>query len=304
MGSGMARGKTEIKVGLTVVLAGIILVAGLLWIKGYSYGRNYHTVDLLFPDVGALETGDPVLVSGVNRGKVKDIVLAADQVKVTINLGLDVILKSDAEFAVKNIGLMGERYIDVRPGHAKDKLETSRPLQGYYDTGIPEVMGVLGRMVEETRDLVHAIRTSFGSDSALTGFVEAVENTRQLTAELHQTIIENRSNLADASRDIAAIADNLRDFTEINREQIERTVDQFDSASASLVSFSGRLDTLSQSLRNLAADVESGEGTLGLLISDDELYNQIKTAAQELDLLLSDIRANPTKYLQVRIRLF
>ena len=64
----MARGKTEIKVGLTVVLAGVILVFGLLWIKGYSYGRNYYTVDLLFPDVGALEFGDALPHYGP-RGK-------------------------------------------------------------------------------------------------------------------------------------------------------------------------------------------------------------------------------------------
>jgi phospholipid/cholesterol/gamma-HCH transport system substrate-binding protein len=300
----MAPPKAEIKVGLTVVVATIIFLAGLLWIKGYRYGRHYYTVSVLFPDVGNLETGDPVSVNGVRRGKVEAIKLYEGQVLVTVTLGNDVILKSDAEFAVKNIGLMGERFIDVRPGKSNDTLNISQPIHGYYDTGIPEVMGVLGRMVNETRELVAAIRSTLASDSTLSTFVQTVENVDRLTNQLEGTVVENRARFARAIEDFAATARTLREFTKSNQAQIDRTVDQFDSASAVLVSFSGRLDTLSQSLMKIMSQVEQGQGTLGLMLDDDELYNELKTAAQDLEVLLTDIRTNPKKYLQVQVKLF
>ena len=300
----MPQRRTEIKVGLTVALAATILLAGLLWIKGYRYGHRYYAVRILFPDVGNLETGDPVSVNGVNRGKVRQVELHEGQVLVTVGLGNDVSLKTDAEFAVKNIGLMGERFVDVRPGKAATLLDMSAPAQGFYDTGIPEVMGVLGRMVNETRELVLALREHVGSDSVLGGFVEAVENTRRLTADLRGTISDNRDALTQAAQDVSLVARKLREFAETHESRLEHTVTRFDSAAATLMVFSGRLDTLSVSLRTLVSHVEKGEGTLGLLLTDDDLYNQLKTAAQDLEILVSDIRANPKKYLHVQVKLF
>jgi len=300
----MASPKAEIKVGLTVVLAAIILLAGLLWIKGYRYGSQYYTMHILFPDVGSLETGDPVSVNGVRRGKVQAVELHEGQVLVTVSVGNDVILKSDAEFAVKNIGLMGERFVDVRQGKAEDLLDLTVPAQGYYDTGIPEVMGVLGRMVDETRELVLAIRATLASDSALSSFVKTVENVSELTDQLQGTVGENRREFGRAIRDFSAATRTLREFAESNQAQLDRTVDQFDSASAALVSFSGRLDTLSHGLIKVVDQIEQGRGTLGLMLADDELYNQLKTAAQDLEVLIADVRANPRKYLQVQVKLF
>lgn len=300
----MVSSKAEIKVGLTVVVAAVILLAGILWIKGYRYGSHFYTISILFPDVGNLETGDPVSVNGVRRGKVKAVELHEGQVLVTVSLGNDVILKTDAEFAVKNIGLMGERFVDVHPGQTEALLDLSYPAQGYYDTGIPEVMGVLGRMVDETRELVLAIRATLASDSALSAFVQTVENVGHLTDQLQGTVGENREEFGRAIRDFAVTARTLRKFAESNQDRINNTINQFDSASVALVSFSGRLDTLSQGLLKVVNQIERGQGTLGLMLADDELYDQLKTAAQDLEVLITDVRANPRKYLQVQVKLF
>ena len=76
------------------------------------------------------------------------------------------------------------------------------------------------------------------------------------------------------------------------------------SASMAMIQFTGRLDTLATGLQTILHHVEKGEGTLGLLLNDDDLYNQLKTAAQDLDVLVTDIRANPKKYVQVQFKLF
>ncbi len=300
----MPRANIEVKVGLTVVLAAVILIAGLLWIKGYRFGHRFYTTQIIFSDIGTLDEGDPVLVTGVNRGKVKAVELYHGQVLVTINLSDDVVLKTDAEFAVKNIGLMGERFVEVRPGFADSLLDLSTPATGYYDTGIPEVMGVLGRMVSETHDLVQAIRATLGSDGTLSGFAETIENTRQLTGELKETVAENRESIGQAARDVSAAARAMRDFVVANQRQIEQAVSRFDTASVALTRFTNRLDTLAGGMQTLLGRIANGEGTLGLLLADDDLYNELKTAAQDLDVLITDIRANPKKYVQVQFKLF
>ena len=104
----------------------------------------------------------------------ESIILSGGDVLVTFNLTTDVKLKKDAKFTVMNIGLMGERFVDVSPGHSPELLDLSSPVKGFYDTGIPEVMGMAGQMLDEIRRLV----------AHLEGGVRLVEH-RQPQGEKH-----------------------------------------------------------------------------------------------------------------------
>ena len=114
---------TEIKVGMVVIAAIVILLYGIIWVKGYQFTVGHYEYSALFPQVGSLSIGDPVSVLGVRKGEVKDIKLSDDQVSVTMSMASDVKLKEDASVAIVNVGLMGERFVDVNPGKAGELLD-------------------------------------------------------------------------------------------------------------------------------------------------------------------------------------
>jgi len=87
---------TEIKVGMVVIAAIVILLYGIIWVKGYQFTVGHYDYTALFPQVGSLSIGDPVSVLGVRKGDVKAIKLSDDRVSVTISLASDVKLKTDA----------------------------------------------------------------------------------------------------------------------------------------------------------------------------------------------------------------
>jgi len=297
----MRNKSVELKVGIVVVLAAIIFVWGVIWIKEYEFRQERHTYSVLFPNVGALEVGDPVAVLGVAKGKVEKIQLYQGDVLVTFNLTMDVVLKEDAKFTVMNIGLMGERFIEVETGHSLKPLNLSRPVKGFYDSGIPEVMGMMGEMVTEIRNLTAHLTGALGTEWSEESIKEIVRNLKKISTDLNSLLTENKNRMNQTLEDVSYTSAELKKMVEENKSRVETTMKNFSQASTKLENITQTLDSLSLSLKNLSQKIEKGEGTLGQLISDTLLYQDLKQTVKSVDELIQDIKKNPKKYFKFEI---
>lgn len=296
--------KAELKVGATVLIALLILISGLLWLKGFRLERSRYVQYVWFPNIGTLSTGDPVSISGVNKGKVASIDLAEGGVKVGMYFANDVQLRSDAEFTIKNVGLMGERFVDVRTGTSAEPLPRDSVAHGEYDTGIPEVMGLMGRMTEDVRELVVAVRATIGSDTTLQRIAAITASLERVARQTSDLIERNQTGVDRAVADFGEAARRLRQTMETNEHAINRSVARLDTTTAHLALFADRLDSLAGAAHQLVADLQNGEGTLPRLLHDDQLLRRWEATAADIDALVRDIREHPRKYLKVDVRLF
>jgi phospholipid/cholesterol/gamma-HCH transport system substrate-binding protein len=291
----------ELRVGIVVAIAAIILFLGIIWIKEYRFNVERYKYGVLFPNVGALGVGDPVTVLGVKKGTVESIILSGGDVLVTFNLTTDVKLKKDAKFTVMNIGLMGERFIDVSPGHSPELLDLSRPVEGFYDTGIPEVMGMAGQMLDEIRRLVAHLEGIFGTEWSQESFKETIKDLRKLSADLVTLLDRNKDKLEKTATDLSYTSSELKNLLDKNKGKLQSSVDNFTASSAKLDTITTTLSSLSVSLKNLTQKIESGQGTFGKLVNDSTLYNDLRKTTNNLDELVTDIKKNPKKYLKVSL---
>lgn len=295
-------GKTiELKVGLVVVSAIAILVVGIIWVKGIRFNQTKYRYSVIFPNVGALKVGDPVSVSGVDKGKVKKIQLYEGDVLVTLDLGADVVLKKDSKFTVKNIGLMGERFVAVQTGYSDTLLDLSQPIRGYYDTGIPEVMGRVGEMIDQLSRLVANLEGVLGTKWSRESLIETIKNLREISHDLNTLLDRNKGKFDQTMDDLSYSSAELKKIIDQNKEKLQTTVDGFEQASVKLDNIVTSLDTISTSLKKLSSKIERGEGTLGQLVNDTTLYEQIKKTTQHVDDLILDIKKNPKKYLKITV---
>jgi len=301
----MAVRSSEFKVGLVVLLAVTMLAWGVIWVKGYRYGQEVTSYKIYFENVGALAVGDPVAVNGVTKGKVVRLALDSGQVLVGIELDKSIQLRADATFTVKNIGLMGERYIEVYPGKSPEPFIASHPAQGRFDTGIPEVMGMMGEMISEVRTLVKYISTTMqGAPQTIKRADSTVVDLRETARILTDLLVKNRERIENAVIDVEASAKSLRSTVDKRSGQVDTTIERMAEASQRILDAAANFDSLSTQLRSLASQVERGEGTLGALVQDPSLYDDLKRAAAEIDALVADIRANPKKYVHVGFSIF
>lgn len=297
----MDKHTAELKVGILVILALVIFGYAILWIKDYKFRVEHYALEVLFPRVGNLDVGDPVSVLGVDKGEIKEIRLEGGDVLVTVSMAGDVILKKDATFGVKNIGLMGERFIDVEPGHSDTLLDRGLPAKGYYDTGIPEVMGLAGRAVEEIRELVEILRGNVINEGTALQFNRIITNLEKITSETYEFLESNKGKISSAVEDFSQTSRELRMLVEANKDKLQTTVDNFEKSSRGLAEATSSLEELSGNLKSIAARLESEEGTFGMLLKDRSLYDDLKKTTADLDSLLIDIKRNPKKYIHLEI---
>ncbi len=300
----MAATNIEFRVGVIILIGLIILGGSLYWLQGYKLERNAQTITVRFDDVGTLAVGDRVTVSGVHKGKVNGLTLTEDGVEVELLIYRDVVLKRDATFVIKNLGLMGERFIAVSPGKDSVRFEPEQVAIGQYDTGLPEVMGLMGEMITELRNLVVSFKRTVGSDSSLAKFDNTVKNLEQVSASLADYLSRNEEKLDLTADNFFRASKELKRLLSENSQVVDSSAQRFDRMTIKLERFADQLDTLSMSAREFADAINNPDGTVQLLLEDRRLYDDLRRTADNIDDLISDIRANPRKYINLTLKLF
>lgn len=300
----MVSTNIEFRVGVVILIGIVILAGSLYWLQGYKLKANAQRVLVLFDDVGTLSEGDGVTVSGVRKGKVNNLRLTPQGVEVELWLSQDVMLKKDAQIVIKNLGLMGERFVAITPGRNQAAFDLSQPVLGLYDTGLPEVMGLMGEMITELRNLVVSFKRTVGSDSSLSLFSRSLENLQQVSSSLAGYMERNEAKLDLTADNFLAASKELNQMLKANRGHVDSTLQRADRISAGLEQVVGRLDTLSISAREFADNMNNPDGTLQLLMEDRRLYDDLRRTADNIDDLVTDIRANPRKYINLTLEIF
>ncbi len=300
----MTSGKNiEFRVGVTVLLGAIVMAASLYWLQGYKLERNSQVMLVRFNDVGTLAIGDKVTVSGVHKGKVNSLELMGGGVLVELRIWQDVILKKDAIFTIKNMGVMGERFIAINPGKDSILFNNSTIVEGHYDIGIPEVMGKMGDMITELRSLVASFRV-MAADTTLLKFGQTVGNVERLTRTLADYVKRNEGNLNQSADNFLKASSRLSRMLERNAELVDSSATRFDRISVRVESFAIQLDSIALTARSFADAINTGDGTLQMLIEDRRLYDDLRQTADNLDDLILDINENPQKYINLKLEIF
>lgn len=299
-----SKNHVEFKVGVIVLFGLIILTGSMYWLQGYKLEGNSRLIRVHFADVGSLAIGDKVTVSGVYKGKVREFALMSDGVEVQILLSRDVQLKQDATFAIKNMGVMGERFIAILPGTDSLPLDTVIVSEGASDTGIPEIMGLLGETITELRNLISSFDEKVHTDSPLERLNQTLDNLNRITSSMAGYLERNESQLDDAARNIAHASGQLDRLLADNAGSIDSAVTRFDRMSGGMDRFVQQLDTIAISVRSFTDLLDSEDGSLQLLVQERRLYDDLRKTIDDFDDLILDIKADPRKYIDLKVELF
>jgi phospholipid/cholesterol/gamma-HCH transport system substrate-binding protein len=294
----MDRRGAELKVGMAVIFALVVLIGGIIWIKGFQVARKSYSVRVAFDEVGGLSSGDPVTVHGVTKGSVKNIELSRTQVYVDISMDKNIVITDDAQFIIRNIGLMGEKYVAVRLGKSLRKAPPDQILRGIYESGVPEVVGELGVALKEFERTVSAVRNVVEEIEKEGEIKGTFEDLRAFSSEMRGTIEENRDNLRAAIEDMKYASEKLKQFAQVRGPEIDTTVSRLTATSESIAELVGQLEKLSNSMEIVLGKVEKGEGSIGKLVNDESLYKDMKTTLEDTRALIADIKLHPKRYLK------
>jgi phospholipid/cholesterol/gamma-HCH transport system substrate-binding protein len=196
---------------------------------------------------------------------------------------------------------MGEKVIAVDLHDGGVAYSARDTIAGIYEQGVPEVMAGMGNTVDALSDLANQLRTVADVLDKNGSLEHTMVNFRNTSEELKLAVSENRAVLKETIANLNAASRTAKALTTDREEQLKHTLDSFEHSAASMERLSARLDSLRASLQTVSSKVERGDGTLGKLVNDPKLYDEAKDSVKEFRMLIADIRANPKKYVNVKV---
>ncbi len=293
--------RTEIEVGLTVLVAVGVLLWGVTWLKDFQFQRSVKVWHVAFPQTGGLGPSSEVQVNGIKKGSVQKMRLTGDGVLVDLAIAADVELTRDSRVIIRNMGLMGEKVIGVDLRSTGGAWTQQDTIPGGYEKGIPEVMGDVALTIESVTQLSARLASLIEVTDKKGDLTGTLKNMRGASAELEATLKETRVSLRSTLDNASAAAKTARSLTTDREGQLGKAIDNFSSAADKLDRLSGRLDSLRSVLQTVANKVDRGEGSLGKLVNDRKLYNNVTATMDSLQALIGDIKKNPRKYIKLEI---
>jgi len=276
-------------VGLVIIVALIILVFGMFFLNDKDPRETYLTYYLRFNQVSTLAQDDPVKVNGVKLGKVENIALHKNGVLVRISLRNDVKIPKDSDIRVQNIGLLGERQIGMLLGDLPQIFSTGDTIRGQFDAGIAEVMGMAGEVLDSAKIIMNIAHTLLDSTIATQDFrdrfrriLEKAEDLEDQASGLVQradpALQGSLASLSNATKKINEILDE-------NREPLKDLVADANSLLGQTNTLVVGADTAVQRILNLTRKLESKNNTLGILLNDRKLHDDLATTIHSADSL-------------------
>jgi len=273
----MYKASTEIKVGLFVLLALGVFVFMAVRLGGLNLSRTAtYSLSTVFPSAGGLKQGVAVEVAGIQVGTVSRIELYDDhQARVTMAIQEGIRLPVDSAAHIKASGILGDKYVELVPGHSNEKLSSG----GQISKAVPaadmaDVMQQLGDIAADIKKITGPLAEGdTGSDLRA-----MVANLKDMSERLSGIVSANESSLGETLTALHTSMNNLQDITtKINEGQ---------GSLGQLINSDSTVRELNRSLasiRHIAERIEAGEGTIGRLVNDETTIDKVDQALTSLN---------------------
>ena len=292
---------TQLKVGAFVLIMAIIAGYLIITFGGNSFNKNLVPYYVYFEDAGGLSKGSDVQVKGVKAGKVGEIKIDKNgKVKVEVLIDKDIPIYRNAKVYIRTLGLMGDKYVYIDPGSPKaGALKEGDSLgKGEAYAGVEETFNNINRAISEgdLKDLIVSIRLLAKHLDQLVqenreNIKATTENLKVITADLRESIPRLADRIdrvaynleritGDNREDIRELVINLREFSEALREKTPKVMDSVEGTANEIrETVAETREPLKNALRSaesILSKIDKGKGTLGKLINEDTLYNDIR----------------------------
>lgn len=308
----MKISSNEVKIGLTVIGALLVGVLGFRIMRDVPLFRNSNTFVSTFPKVDGLTTGKNIMLNGVDIGTVKDITLLPnDSVRVSLNVDLGLKIPVDSKAYIRSTDLLGSKAIVIKQGTSNRYLENGDYIQGVYDEGM---MGVfqekglsIGDKVAELSDKL----TKLVSDANHvlvkndTNLTTTLANLRETSNNVNKLLKDKNSDIAKSLVHLKNVLGNADTLSSTNKARLDSLIIHLNKSSGQLEILSKKLTETSDQMNILLRKINSGEGTLGKMVNDPSLYNNLDSLSFNLQTIVRHLDKYPKKYLKnVKISLF
>ncbi|MEA3470718.1 MAG: MlaD family protein, partial [Thermodesulfobacteriota bacterium] len=301
----MSSISTEAKVGLFVLVALVILGYMSFRVGEYGFGlKEGYVVKAVFNNASGLDKDASVVIAGVEVGRVESITLTNGKALVTMRILPDVKLQRDVSVFIKTHGVLGDKYVEIEPGtKGVEYIEDGGVIAHVKkQADIDKLLRELGNISSDVMKVTSSLENVIAGKEGEANLKAILTNTKELTENLNNIVKRNDekvnimiSNFSNASKEMK------RAFTALN--EIVEKINSGEGTIGQLVKDEGVFDNLDKtiaSLRDIAEKINEGKGSIGRLVNEEETVDNINASLKSLDTSMEGINKYITKADQFR----
>ncbi len=289
----------EVKTGILAIGTILLFIFGYSYLQGTNLFDKNRTFFVKFDNVEGLSKASPVTISGLTVGKI----ISIDFLEGTSDLLVEFNIVDDLQFSNKSIvriysaGFIGGKSLGVFPDYTGTPAKSGDTLAGEVEKGMLE------GLTDQLEPLQEQVNTTLSSlDTVLVAFNQVLNPRTQ--ANLEETL----ARLNTTSKHFSSISQNMDGLLIDNREKLNGTISNFEVTSRNFAKLSdslsqinvgemvGKMEEVTEKLNSIVASIDNGEGSVGKLLKDDQLYENLEGASKQMEELLQDLKLHPKRY--------
>ncbi len=294
--------KREIKIGIFVTIA-LLIVATFIFVVGdlsVLFRKPGYSIFVSYDTVTGLEKRAVVRMAGVKVGYVKDIKLKGRkaEVELIINYGVPIPVGSEATMA--SIGLLGEKHIEILPGEEEAFLKAGDEISGVPPVSFDQMGTTLLAIGEEFRGIARIISETIGGEESRNNFRDTLENLASFSEELNEFLSKNKEEVRKGlqssqqavqtfEQSVEQVSTNLDELISILKEAVEESRENIKINMESIKELIKNIEKSLKLLNESLEKINKGEGTLGKLIHQTDLYERAEGAMDDLENIINPI---------------
>lgn len=296
-------------VGVFLILAILAGLAALFILTDAAIFRGRYIVTTHVPNAGGIRRGDPVQMLGVNIGRVQRFKIDHSGVAIRLELEGEYDVPTDSHVLLKSSGLLGGMVADVVPGDSKQRLRNGDNIPGQSSEAMMDVANRVTVQVEAALERVQRMLSDANIESvgSTTRNLEAGSGQmRKLLADMNVAVNDQRRELKGLTASLQRSAEGFEKVA--TGPELKRTLEQIDAATARMDTVMTSLERTSTAVEGVMGRLDRGEGTLGKLMRDEELYRNLNAAmlnmnqtTVNINKLSEEVRRDPRKYLKLSV---
>lgn len=265
----------EFKVGLLAIATMVAIVIMSLKVTSNQSGfGQYVTYRTIVKDASGIFPKTPIKVAGINAGRIASIELQGNTALITFEILKQIQVTKNSKLRIKSVGFLGDKYIEIFIGDSHEMLRKYDFIDSEEAAGLENLIKDTSEVLADVKLIVRSMKDSIAPEGEvspikkiLADVTELVANTKEVTATLKRVTANNEEK-------INIMMDNLQAFSEDLAYQIDKN--NSDSAMSDIKQVLANTKNLTKDMETIVADLKKGKGTLGKMLVEDEIADQVK----------------------------
>jgi len=305
-------------IGMIFVISSIAFIAGLLFLQDISIRKANYTFTVLFDNIQGVNVGDQVDMLGKKIGKVSQSRIIGQRISVELSIdnSFAFSIPVDSKIEVKSEGLIGSKYISITPGlNTKDYILPGETVEGLKEFDFAEITPGIVPLTQDLSAFARRLKATLGEEEK-DKIRFTIKNIESLTSELDSLAFnygriitdDDKKNIKDFIKNLNGVVKDLKYGINKEIKKIDSMLEDFKQVTDKSADLSESITLLKdasesfneaiEKLNNVLSKIDNSEGTIGKLINDPSLYNNMSSLVEEMQQFVKDVKENPGKYMK------